>query len=226
MTHLPTSPHPHPRSPRFNVLTTLAVATSLALFGALGIGCLVGEELQRDGDDALFAELPEVDCSGLDEWAQGTFYPEGTEVTDTGDVFAARVTHTAFGVDWNPKNAASLWVAVAVCADGAGGGGGGGGGGGNDGDGDNQDPPPPPPDDAQDPPPPAPAECSADGAPGPLFDPAGDKNVGNGVGGQFIFGQCLSDADCGSGCCAGPCGICSGPAVGDVPPKTGCGFPF
>ncbi|KIJ27797.1 hypothetical protein M422DRAFT_270978 [Sphaerobolus stellatus SS14] len=38
----------------------------------------------------------------------------------------------------------------------------------------------------------------------PPFDPAGVKNVGNGNGGQFIGGQCLSDADCGSGCCANP----------------------
>jgi hypothetical protein len=58
----------------------------------------------------------------------------------------------------------------------------------------------------------------------PPFDPAGAKNVGNGVGGQFIGGQCLSDADCGSGCCANPTGICSGPGASTQNGKTGCGF--
>ncbi|KAH0537560.1 hypothetical protein FGG08_005659 [Glutinoglossum americanum] len=59
---------------------------------------------------------------------------------------------------------------------------------------------------------------------GPRFDPAGAKNVGNGNGGQFIGGQCLSNADCGSGCCAGPSGICSGPGASTQAGKTGCGF--
>ncbi|KAL8937007.1 MAG: hypothetical protein Q9216_004636 [Gyalolechia sp. 2 TL-2023] len=58
----------------------------------------------------------------------------------------------------------------------------------------------------------------------PPFDPAGTKNVGNGAGGQFIGGQCVSDADCGSGCCANPTGICSGPGVSNAAGKTGCGF--
>src|SRR5437762_1248846 len=58
----------------------------------------------------------------------------------------------------------------------------------------------------------------------PPFDPAGAKNVGNGHGGQFIGGQCLSNADCGSGCCANPTGICSGPGASTQNGKTGCGF--
>lgn len=58
------------------------------------------------------------------------------------------------------------------------------------------------------------------------FDPAGEKNVGNGAGGQFITGRCLSDADCASGCCAvfNGGGICSGPAVSFAQGKQGCGF--
>ena len=60
---------------------------------------------------------------------------------------------------------------------------------------------------------------------GPAFDPAGAKNVGNGQGLQFIGGQCLSTADCASGCCAGPSGICSGPGASTQAGKTGCGFP-
>jgi len=59
---------------------------------------------------------------------------------------------------------------------------------------------------------------------GPKFDPAGAKNVGNGRGQQFIGGQCLSAADCASGCCAKPCGICSGPGAQFQAGKQGCGF--
>lgn len=58
----------------------------------------------------------------------------------------------------------------------------------------------------------------------PPFDPAGVKNIGNGAGGQFIGGQCLSAADCASGCCANPCGICSGVGAQTQAGKTGCGF--
>ena len=59
---------------------------------------------------------------------------------------------------------------------------------------------------------------------GPPFDINGVKNVGNGVGAQFITGQCLNNADCASGCCAGPSGICSGPGASTQAGKTGCGF--
>jgi hypothetical protein len=59
---------------------------------------------------------------------------------------------------------------------------------------------------------------------GPKFEPAGTKNVGNGHGGQFIGGQCLSAVDCASGCCALPCGICSGPGAQFQAGKQGCGF--
>ncbi|KAE8442067.1 hypothetical protein EG329_003875 [Mollisiaceae sp. DMI_Dod_QoI] len=58
----------------------------------------------------------------------------------------------------------------------------------------------------------------------PPFDPAGAKNVGNGAGTQFIGGQCLSNADCQSACCANPTGICSGPGASTQNGKTGCGF--
>ncbi|RDW61685.1 hypothetical protein BP5796_11577 [Coleophoma crateriformis] len=58
----------------------------------------------------------------------------------------------------------------------------------------------------------------------PPFDPAGAKNVGNGQGQQFIGGQCLSDVDCASTCCASPTGICSGLGASTQAGKTGCGF--
>ncbi len=59
---------------------------------------------------------------------------------------------------------------------------------------------------------------------GPKFDASGEKNVGNGAGQQFIGGQCLNAKDCASGCCALPCGICSGPGAQFQAGKQGCGF--
>ncbi|KAI1391716.1 uncharacterized protein F4822DRAFT_427574 [Hypoxylon trugodes] len=59
-------------------------------------------------------------------------------------------------------------------------------------------------------------------------DPAGDKNVGNGQGVQFIGGQCLSSADCASTCCAVVTGqnfgVCSGLGAQNQAGKAGCGF--
>ncbi|KAL0930383.1 biotrophy-associated secreted protein 2 [Colletotrichum truncatum] len=52
----------------------------------------------------------------------------------------------------------------------------------------------------------------------------GSQNVGKGNGQQFITGQCLSDADCASGCCAGPKGACAARAVAEENGKAGCGF--
>lgn len=56
----------------------------------------------------------------------------------------------------------------------------------------------------------------------------GSENVGTGNGKQFITGQCLSDADCASGCCAGSEGsstaACSAVLASTESGKTGCGF--
>ncbi|KAJ7795148.1 hypothetical protein B0H14DRAFT_3496330 [Mycena olivaceomarginata] len=68
------------------------------------------------------------------------------------------------------------------------------------------------------------AKAGTNAAGGPPFDPAGVPNVGNGAGKQFIGGQCLNAADCASGCCAGPSGICSGVGAQTQAGKTGCGF--
>ncbi|UKZ77052.1 hypothetical protein TrVFT333_004769 [Trichoderma virens FT-333] len=59
-----------------------------------------------------------------------------------------------------------------------------------------------------------------------LGDPAGAKNVGNGKGGQFIGGECLSSADCASTCCAfiSGGGVCSGIGAQFQAGKSGCGF--
>jgi hypothetical protein len=56
----------------------------------------------------------------------------------------------------------------------------------------------------------------------------GFQNVGKGNGQQFITGQCFSDKDCASGCCAGSStsavAECIGELVANEPPRTGCGF--
>lgn len=41
---------------------------------------------------------------------------------------------------------------------------------------------------------------------------------------QFIGGQCFNDANCVSGCCAKPSGICSGVGAQLQAGKQGCGF--
>lgn len=53
---------------------------------------------------------------------------------------------------------------------------------------------------------------------------AGAANVGTGSGAQFITGQCLSDADCASTCCATG-GACAARAVVESPQDAReCGF--
>ncbi|KAI0968678.1 hypothetical protein F4678DRAFT_442470 [Xylaria arbuscula] len=53
---------------------------------------------------------------------------------------------------------------------------------------------------------------------------AGAQNVGAGDGSQFITGQCLSDADCASGCCATG-GACAARAVVEsAQDPRDCGF--
>ncbi|EHY60780.1 hypothetical protein HRR83_000547 [Exophiala dermatitidis] len=51
----------------------------------------------------------------------------------------------------------------------------------------------------------------------------GAANVGTGSGTQFITGQCLSDADCASGCCGFNSGKCAGAIIAQTR-DGGCGF--
>jgi hypothetical protein len=186
-------------------MTNRSISLRTALLFGLVAGCVGDAPPDPNGSLANA-------CAGIPAWAQGTTYASGDLVTDTGDAFSARVGHTAFASNWNPKSAASLWLAVGDCGDGGGGGG---------------DEQPPPDDDEEEVdeelPPPADG-CDATGRPGPLFDPAGVPNIGNGNGEQFIGGQCLDASDCASGCCAKPCGICSGPGAQFQNGKLGCGF--
>jgi hypothetical protein len=52
---------------------------------------------------------------------------------------------------------------------------------------------------------------------------AGAQNVGKANGSQFITGQCFSDADCASGCCAFRTGKCAGAVIAQTR-DGGCGF--
>ncbi|EFQ32058.1 biotrophy-associated secreted protein 2 [Colletotrichum graminicola] len=71
--------------------------------------------------------------------------------------------------------------------------------------------------------PPSMEAAASNGSPAGSGAP-GSSNVGAGNGQQFITGQCLSDADCASGCCAGPKGACAARAVAEENGKSGCGF--
>lgn len=195
---------------------TLAAATVAFLLGATG--CAIGEtDSGLDVDN--FAKV-KIQCpSVVEAWTPTISYRAGDVRTFNGGTFQCRTAHTPAS-NWNPIDAASLWLEVECI---------------------NAPTPPtnnPPP---NNPPPsnnpvvtakggeaPGFGRCNsfATGLPGPLFDAAGVNKVGNGRGEQFITGRCLTNADCGSGNCAGPCGICSGPAVCGAAGKTGCGFDF
>ncbi|GAB2936691.1 hypothetical protein GCM10027280_26020 [Micromonospora polyrhachis] len=61
------------------------------------------------------ANVPLVACSAP-AWAEGTTYPAGSQVTYTGRLYEARVTHTPpVGAGWNPVAAPSLWRDLGTC---------------------------------------------------------------------------------------------------------------
>jgi hypothetical protein len=170
-------------------------------------GCIAGDA----ADPPLLANpAVQLQCpAAIQAWAPQTKYATNDLVAFEGAIFQARAPGHTSQSDWLPPVVPSLWLPV-TCSNGApptdppptttpGGGGGSGSGGGG-------------------------GQCSANGRPGPLFDIAGAKNVGNGHGVQFIGGQCLHASDCASGCCALPCGICSGPGAQFQNGKQGCGF--
>jgi hypothetical protein len=193
------------------------VSRLVAGLGAALVLSFAGCGAPEEGDGTYGAES--VSCpASIATWTDGRAYAVGEIVAFNGRIFQCRQAHFSVkGAGWTPDVVAALFTPV-TCGNG----------GGAVEQPPAQQPPaqqqPPvtqPP--AQTPPPPA-AQCNADGTPGPRFDPAGVKNVGNGRGLQFIGGQCLSAADCASGCCAKPCGICSGPGAQFQAGKQGCGF--
>jgi hypothetical protein len=188
-------------------------------------------------DDGDLTPAPEADvvfdCTALKSWAVGQTFNKGDVITFDNKAFTTLRQIHVDASNWTPVNLPGFWSTAGTCGGVA-------------------VPPvttPPtttPPPTTTTPPPtttppgnnpvitakggtePGFGRCNsfATGSPGPAFDAAGVKNVGNGRGGQFITGRCLSNADCGSGSCAGPCGVCSGPAVCNAAGKTGCGFEF
>jgi hypothetical protein len=181
----------------------------MALFIVIA-GCGAGGS--GDEGESSSSALGTVCPAIIAPWAPGTAYKVGQLVTFKGGVFSCRQAHTAID-GWFPDIVLALWLPV-ECASGS-----------------NPAPAPKPTATTPPAPPPAPPPAATSTGStggqcvgGPKFDPAGEKNVGNGAGHQFIGGQCLSAADCASGCCALPCGICSGPGAQFQAGKQGCGF--
>jgi hypothetical protein len=232
MTHRPTSSH----TTTSRTLLALAAAASLAL--GLGTGCLdTGED---DGDLQATVTCP----AKIRAWTpfdpntsppKASTYAPKEIVSFKNQTFQSRLPTTfTTSPDWFPDIVLSVWLPV-TCGNGApvvdptppaappa-----------NNGGNNNQPPPPPPPA-----PPPANGQITNGstsckfkpevGAPfaGPAFDfTNGAKNLlNNTLHDQFITAQCQSNADCASGCCALPCGICSGPDASFQAGKQGCGF--
>ena len=176
------------------------------VFALVGCGAELDDGMQGAEGSSISANCPAT----VPAWAPGTAYKVGNLVSFKGSVFSCRQAHTAFDPGWTPVAVPALWTEVKC-------------------DGKAAPPAATPP--AATPPaatPPAATPPAANNngqcVGGPKFDPAGEKNVGNGAGRQFIGGQCLRAADCASGCCALPCGICSGPGAQFQAGKQGCGF--
>jgi hypothetical protein len=189
-----------------------AAGVGIALLVVLA-GCSAGgsSDEAESSASAISTSCPAT----IAPWAIGTSYKVGQLVTFKGGVFSCRQAHTAED-GWFPDVVLALWLPVTCSSGGA------------------AAPapkptattPPAPPTATAPPaaPPPATGGNGSTCVGGPKFDPAGAKNVGNGHGVQFIGGQCLDAADCASGCCALPCGICSGPGAQFQAGKQGCGF--
>jgi len=209
-------------------LVSVAAAASLAFLGVLGAGCMSSSD---EGDMTLAPEVQSFNCNYLKSWAVGQTFNKGDVITFDNKAFTTLRQIQVLASDWTPVNLPGFWSSAGSCGGAV-------------------VPPVNNPPTTTNPPTTNPpttnppttnpvitskggeesgfGRCNsfATGSPGPGFDAAGVNNVGNGHGGQFITGRCLSNADCGSGSCAGPCGVCSGPAVCKAAGKTGCGFEF
>ena len=236
VTHQPTSSHPRRRT----LATLLTAAASIALLSGLSTACLDEPE---QGDDETFA-LQAFDCSKVTAWKVGLNVGASGQVQHLGGVFESvlKSSYTVAAENWAPP-LTSLWRQIGTCG----------------GQAQPPAPPPPQPPAPQPPAPQPPAPQPPAPQPPPPnngqgnrfapndpanfnqltcrnannvlqpFDAAGGANVGNRQARQFITGRCTSNADCSSGACAFPCGVCSGPAVVGSPNapingKTGSGF--
>ena len=182
--------------------------TSLALFLVAIATTVACSSASSDGSQSSAEDLSQSQCAAK-AWAPNTAYKAGDLVSFEGLVYVVLQAHKSQS-DWPPNIVAALYKVTSCSSSGAGAA---------------PTAPPAAPTAAPTVTPPPPAKGNgAQCVGGPKFDPAGTKNVGNGVGGQFIGGQCLHAADCASGCCALPCGICSGPGAQFQAGKEGCGF--
>jgi hypothetical protein len=195
------------------------LSSSLALLLAAMATTAACSSASSDGSQSSAEDLSQAQCNAAKVWAPNTAYKVGDVVSFEGVDYVVIQAHTSEFV-WPPNIVPALYQVTSCSSSGSAA-------------------PAPAPTTAPAPtaapttktPPPAapPAATGSTGSGttcvgGPKFDPAGTKNVGNGHGGQFIGGQCLSAADCASGCCALPCGICSGPGAQFQAGKEGCGF--
>jgi hypothetical protein len=194
---------------------------SLALFVVAVATTVACSSAPSDGSQSSAAALSPSQCAAAKVWAPNTAFKVGDVVSFEGQIFVVIQAHTSQS-DWPPNIVPALYeptnctstAAPAPTTTTA--------------------PTPTTAPTAKSSPPAATATSTPTTPPptssngtcvgGPKFDPAGAKNVGNGKGEQFIGGQCLSTADCASGCCAFPCGICSGPGAQFQAGKEGCGF--
>jgi hypothetical protein len=192
--------------------------SSLALFLVAVTTTVACSSASSDGSESSGEALSQSQCAAAKAWAPNTAYKVGDVVSFEGVDYVVIQAHTSGSV-WPPNIVPALYQVTSCSSSGSAA-------------------PPPAPTTTPAPtaaptattppaPPPAPTSGTNTGTTcvgGPKFDPAGEKNVGNGHGEQFIGGQCLSTADCASGCCAFPCGICSGPGAQFQAGKEGCGF--
>jgi hypothetical protein len=194
---------PRSSSAPLALLLAFAAATTAAACGSA----------PSDTSESSNSALSQSQCATAKAWAPNTVFKVGDVVSFEGVIYVVIQAHTSLSV-WPPNIVPALYEVTNCSSSSA-----------------PTPTPAPAPAPAPAPKPTAttpPAPAATGGATtcvgGPKFDPAGEKNVGNGVGAQFIGGQCLRAADCASGCCALPCGICSGPGAQFQAGKEGCGF--
>jgi hypothetical protein len=190
--------------------------SSVALFLVAIATTAACSSASPDGSQSSAEDLSQSQCAA-EAWAPNTAYKVGDVVSFEGVVYVVIQAHKSLSV-WPPNIVPALYKVTSCSSSG-----------GSAPPAPTTPPAPTPAPTATTPPAPPPAATGGGNTGGqcvggPKFDPAGVKNVGNGAGRQFIGGQCLDAADCASGCCALPCGICSGPGAQFQAGKKGCGF--
>jgi chitinase len=87
-----------------------------ALVSAAAMAVAATVAVAPDGMAAVSAAA--VTCSAP-AWAEGSTYAAGAQVTYSGRLYSALVTHTAYpGAGWNPASTPSLWRDLGACSGG------------------------------------------------------------------------------------------------------------